>query len=152
MVPDSKTYSHARQEFKGDAPVVTCWLDVVAVSPDGTSRGIRKTDGVSVQAQTGADSRNTSESLASHPPSIARENTTSSTKNRLTLQASHESEDRAGDVIRAEGWELDNYRLNPVVLWAHRHDLLPVGKSVDVWVESGALMATIEFAPTDFAQ
>ena len=55
-------------------------------------------------------------------------------------------------MIRAEGWELDNYRLNPVILWAHRHDLLPVGKSVDVWVENGALMATVEFAPTEFAQ
>ncbi|MCI0837709.1 MAG: HK97 family phage prohead protease [Chloroflexi bacterium] len=73
-------------------------------------------------------------------------------KNSLTLQASIESEDRAGDVIRAEGWELDNYRLNPVILWTHRHDLLPVGKSVDVWVENGALMATVEFAPTEFAQ
>lgn len=73
-------------------------------------------------------------------------------RNSVTIQASIESENRAGDVIRAEGWELENYRLNPVILWAHRHDLLPVGKSVDVWVENGALMATIEFAPTDFAQ
>jgi len=70
----------------------------------------------------------------------------------ITFRASVESEDRAGDVIKAEGWELDNYRSNPVVLWAHRHDLLPVGKSVDVWIENGALMATIEFAPTEFAQ
>ena len=55
----------------------------------------------------------------------------------ITFRASIESEDRAGDVIKAEGWELDNYRQNPVVLWAHRHDLLPIGKSVDIWVESG---------------
>ena len=55
-------------------------------------------------------------------------------------------------MIKAEGWELDNYRSNPVVLWEHRHDLLPVGKRVDIWVENGALMATIEFAPTEFAQ
>ena len=55
-------------------------------------------------------------------------------------------------MIKAEGWELDNYRSNPVVLWEHRHDLLPVGKSVDIWVENGALMATTEFAPTEFAQ
>ena len=70
----------------------------------------------------------------------------------ITFRASVESGDRAGDVIKADGWELDNYRLNPVLLWAHRHDLLPVGKSVDLWIENGALMATIEFAPTEFAQ
>jgi uncharacterized protein len=55
-------------------------------------------------------------------------------------------------VIKAEGWDLENYRKNPVVLWAHRHDLLPIGKSVDIWVENGALFATIEFAQTEFAQ
>ena len=55
-------------------------------------------------------------------------------------------------MIKAEGWELDNYRSNPVVLWSHRHDLLPVGKSVDIWIENGALMVPIEFAPTEFAQ
>lgn len=70
----------------------------------------------------------------------------------ITFRASIESEDRAGDVIKAEGWELGNYKQNPVVLWAHRHDLLPIGKSVDIWVENGALFATIEFAQTEFAQ
>ncbi|MBN4064354.1 HK97 family phage prohead protease [Dehalococcoides mccartyi] len=74
------------------------------------------------------------------------------TGNSITFKVSIESEDRAGDVIRADGWSLDNYRQNPVVLWAHRHDLLPIGKSVDIWIESGALFATIEFAQTEFAQ
>jgi len=70
----------------------------------------------------------------------------------ITFRASIESEDRAGDVIKAEGWELGNYKQNPVVLWAHRHDLLPIGKSIDIWVENGSLFATIEFAQTEFAQ
>ena len=106
-------------------PVVTRWLSVTTVSPDELAMG-------KLAETRGAGS--------------------TSSEHSLTLHASIESEDRAGDVIRAEGWELDNYRLNPVVLWAHRHDLLPVGKSVDVWVDSGALMATVEFAPTEFAQ
>jgi HK97 family phage prohead protease len=70
----------------------------------------------------------------------------------MTFRVSVETEDRAGDVIKAEGWDLENYRQNPVVLWAHRHDLLPIGKSVDIWVENGALYAAIEFARTEFAQ
>jgi HK97 family phage prohead protease len=87
------------------------------------------------------------------PPSNEFESTANSSEQEiLTFRASIESEDRVGDVIRADGWELDNYRSNPVVLWGHRHDLLPVGKSVDVWVDGDALMASIEFAPTDFAQ
>jgi len=86
------------------------------------------------------------------PSSDAGSTANSNEQEILTFRASIESEDRVGDVIRASGWELDNYRSNPVVLWGHRHDLLPVGKSVDVWVEGDALMASIEFAPTDFAQ
>ena len=117
-----------------DAPVVTRWLGVTTVSPGDVAAGALSEHSESLELGETRDAR------SSHG------------KNSLTLQASIESEDRAGDVIRAEGWELDNYRLNPVILWTHRHDLLPVGKSVGVWVENGALMATIEFAPTEFAQ
>ena len=122
------------QDQDEDAPVVTRWLGVTTVSPRNVPAGALPE--LSESRELG-ETRNTGSSHG---------------KNSLTLQASIESEDRAGDVIRAEGWELDNYRLNPVILWTHRHDLLPVGKSVDVWVENGALMATVEFAPTEFAQ
>ena len=122
------------QDLDEDAPVVTRWLGVTTVSPgDGAAGAL-------------------SEQSESPELGETRDAKSSHSKNSLTLRASIESEDRAGDVIRAEGWELDNYRLNPVILWTHRHDLLPVGKSVDVWVENGALMAKIEFAPTEFAQ
>ena len=119
-----------------DVPVVTRWLGVTTVSPGDLKRDVSATGALSGRDE----SPEKQDKKSSHH------------SNSLTLRASIESEDRAGDVIRAEGWELDNYRLNPVILWAHRHDLLPVGKSVDTWVENGALMATIEFAPTEFAQ
>lgn len=88
----------------------------------------------------------------SSPGSSRDSNIDTNSNDAITFRASIETEDRAGDVIKADGWELDNYRRNPVVLWAHRHDLLPIGKSVDIWVENGALFATIEFAATEFAQ
>ena len=119
-----------------DVPVVTRWLEVTTVSAGDLNR-----DESAMRALSGRGEM-----------PEKRDRKSSHHSNSLTLRASIESEDRAGDVIRAEGWELDNYRLNPVILWAHRHDLLPVGKSVDVWVENGALMATVEFAPTEFAQ
>ncbi len=70
----------------------------------------------------------------------------------LTITASVESEDRAGDVIIAGGWQLDSYSQNPVVLWAHQHYLPPIARSVMTWVEGESLKASIEFAGTAFAQ
>jgi len=70
----------------------------------------------------------------------------------LTLVASVETEDRAGDLIEAAGWELEAYARNPVVLWAHDYLRPPIGRSLRTWVEGRSLMATIEFAPIPFAQ
>ncbi|MDP6824433.1 MAG: HK97 family phage prohead protease [Dehalococcoidia bacterium] len=74
----------------------------------------------------------------------------------LTLVASTGGEDRAGDLIKPTGWELDAYRENPVFLWAHDYRRPAIGRSVRTWVQEGLdggrLMATIEFAPTPFAQ
>ena len=70
----------------------------------------------------------------------------------LTITASVESEDRAGDLILASGWDLSAYEANPVVLWAHQHVAPPIGRSMRTWVEGKALLATVEFAPSPFAQ
>ena len=70
----------------------------------------------------------------------------------LVIAASVESEDRAGDLVIARGWELESYLRNPVVLWAHQHCLPPIARSVEIAVEGDSLMATIEFADTPFAQ
>ena len=64
----------------------------------------------------------------------------------ITFVLSTESEDRDGDIIKAEGWVLDNYLKNPVVLFAHKYDELPVAKALRVWVENGQLKATAKFA------
>ncbi len=60
--------------------------------------------------------------------------------------------DRDDDVINQSGWDLSNYRKNPVVLWAHSHTDLPVGKCVEIGVVNGKLMATVEFATHPFAE
>lgn len=59
--------------------------------------------------------------------------------------ASDESTDRMGDVIRVSGWELANYKRNPIVLFQHKSDS-PVGFSTKVWIEGKALMAQIKLA------
>ncbi len=70
----------------------------------------------------------------------------------VTFVASSESEDRLGDVVRSNGWELDEYRRNPVFLWAHDYTRTPVGRSVWVGVEGSRLLNAVVFAPTEFAR
>ena len=54
--------------------------------------------------------------------------------------------DRDNDVVMITGWRLENYRRNPVVLWAHDYHALPIGRAIDVRIEGRALVATVEFA------
>jgi uncharacterized protein len=70
----------------------------------------------------------------------------------LTVIASDESIDRMGDVVRADGWDLAAYKRNPVFLWAHDYTRTPIGRSEWVGVDGQRLLATMEFAPTEFAK
>lgn len=67
----------------------------------------------------------------------------------FTAIASSESKDRDGDILRIDGWKLKNFKRNPVVLWAHRADLLPVAKAKDVWIDKKKLMITPKFMTAD---
>ncbi len=73
---------------------------------------------------------------------------------RRTISAlvSTDSVDRDGDVIVAAGWQLDNYRKNPVVLWAHRYDELPVAKALALEITDHGLLAMMQFADHELAQ
>lgn len=59
--------------------------------------------------------------------------------------ASDESTDRMGDVIRVQGWELANYKRNPIVLFQHQSSN-PVGITTKVWIEGKALLCQIKLA------
>lgn len=59
---------------------------------------------------------------------------------------STENPDRENDAIAVDGWLLDSYRKNPVVLWAHQHDGLPIAKSPDVWPSNNQLRAKADFS------
>ncbi len=53
--------------------------------------------------------------------------------------------DRMGDTINVDGWQLANFRKNPVVLWAHDSSMMPVAKASNIRVEDGKLKARAEF-------
>lgn len=64
---------------------------------------------------------------------------------RLRFIGSSEAEDRDGDIILASGWELDNYKKNPVFLWAHDYKIPPIGRALNVGVVGNELHFDIEF-------
>lgn len=108
-------------------------------------------------------------SLASHDPQElirsktasdslqirARESKASSDEGRiLTYVASDETPDRVGDVIQVNGWELTQYKQNPVILWGHDGNAIPpIGRATNVrrgqYQKKKALLASIEFAPAE---
>ncbi|PPQ20538.1 hypothetical protein CV770_03955 [Bradyrhizobium sp. AC87j1] len=70
----------------------------------------------------------------------------------FTFTISTATVDRMGDTIAVQGWKLDAFRKNPVVLWGHDGSLLPVGRATEVWIQGGRLKATAELAPPDVSQ
>ena len=69
-----------------------------------------------------------------------------------TFVLSTDDVDRHGDVVSADGWRLEGYLRNPVLLWAHDYRRPAIGRAVAVWGEPRRLLAKVEFAPTAFAQ
>lgn len=59
--------------------------------------------------------------------------------------ASDETPDRYGDVIRVAGWDLRNYRKNPIILFSHQKDN-PIGTAVRTWIDGKQLKVKIKLA------
>ncbi len=70
----------------------------------------------------------------------------------VTFVLSTDEVDRHGDIVCADGWRLEAYRENPVLLWAHDYRHPAIGRAVAVWSEPHRLLAQMEFAPSAFAQ
>ena len=64
----------------------------------------------------------------------------------FTAVISRETADRMGDEILVSGWQLKNYRKNPVVQPFHDYRALPVGRSIEEWVKGNRLMGRPQFA------
>jgi len=62
---------------------------------------------------------------------------------------SNGSLDRENDTINVNGWNLENYLKNPVILWAHEHHSPPVGKGPNIRVENDNLISVAEFVGQD---
>lgn len=57
--------------------------------------------------------------------------------------------DRDSDTVAVDGWNLSNYRKNPVVLFGHDYHNPPVARAPSVFVENGALQSRAHFTSKD---
>lgn len=89
---------------------------------------------------------------ASTPAAAWEGKATGDVNRTFTFTISSATVDRMGDSVAVEGWKLDNYKRNPVVLWGHDGSMLPVGRATRVWIQNGKLKATAELAPASVSQ
>lgn len=66
-------------------------------------------------------------------------------KDGLEFVLSDETVDREGDVIKADGWDLQNFRKNPIALFGHNGGF-PIGVWENVRVEGNKLLGRLRFA------
>jgi hypothetical protein len=64
----------------------------------------------------------------------------------IRVVASDETVDRYGDIIRVSGWDLGNFKANPVLLFGHNSRQPPIG-TADAFIDGKRLMADAEFLP-----
>lgn len=63
----------------------------------------------------------------------------------VIFRASDETPDRDGDVIKAEGWELDNFIKSGSILYGHNPSRFPVASVKDAFVQGKELMVMAQF-------
>ncbi len=65
---------------------------------------------------------------------------------------STDTKDRSGEVIKQDGIQFEHFLKNPVVLWAHNYDGLPIGIATDIIKDGNKTIAEGIFAGTKKAQ
>lgn len=66
---------------------------------------------------------------------------------RFEVIISTADQDRQGEIVSQEGWDLSHYKNNPVVLWGHNYTGLPIGVTDSIEIKDGKLVAIGRFAP-----
>lgn len=77
---------------------------------------------------------------------IVRKTHASTETDGMNFVLSDATPDRYGDVIEAAGWELKEFKTNPIALFNHNPDF-PIGRWANVKVEKGKLVGELKMAP-----
>jgi len=67
----------------------------------------------------------------------------------LDYVCSDERVDRMGDIIKQKGWDLNNFKTNPVIMGFHNYSTYPVGNSLKTKVDEGKLKMAVLFASAE---
>lgn len=62
----------------------------------------------------------------------------------FTAIASSSVVDRQGEIIDQAGWDLKNFKENPILLWMHDHTK-PLGKATRVWLDKSGKEPVLKF-------
>lgn len=68
---------------------------------------------------------------------------------RIRIRITTAERDRDRDTIAADGWKLDNYLKNPVVLFAHGYRSLPIARDTGIEIDAKGLIGHPEFCPDE---
>ena len=74
--------------------------------------------------------------------------TKDNTEIKMSFVASTSAEDRYGDIVSQNGWDLTAYNANPIILFNHDASAMPIGKG-EVDVIDGKLLIDVEFDMAD---
>ena len=66
-------------------------------------------------------------------------------KGEMVFTASTANVDRESDIIKADGWQLDNFKDGGPLLWGHDQTKLPIGRVLWVKVDNGKLVGKAKF-------
>jgi len=58
--------------------------------------------------------------------------------------------DRQGEIIDQSGWKLEEFQINPVVLFVHDHYQPAVGQVTRIEIVNGLLEGTVKFAAEEY--
>lgn len=96
--------------------------------------------------------RTTAREYARAHPAIGRVAEISADQSRLIRYVfSDPSVARDGHTIAADAWRLDNFKRNPVFLWAHDSGQPPIGRVVEIGRRGENLVGAVEYArPEDY--
>lgn len=61
---------------------------------------------------------------------------------------SDDSLDRHGDRINPKGWDLENFKKNPVIMLNHNYSQFPIGKAINIKRKENTLIFDIQFSKT----
>src|ERR1043166_2945173 len=63
----------------------------------------------------------------------------------LEFVLSDDTVDRMGDIVKADGWVLSNFKKNPIALFGHNSSF-PIGTWSNIRIEGGKLIARLNLA------